>query len=272
MPANPILTAFGETKRASEWQKDERCKVGIDSLYRRVKELEWPVERAITEPLQVKVDTNGLMDDLKIGDVFWHFTFSGGFKSIRYKRCAKWECVCGKILWLPISVVINGSYKSCGCKKGEGTGNGIKSHGLSRSYNGKKHPLYSIWSGMQDRCTNENNPSYQHYGGRGIRVEFLDFFDFYNWSINNGWEVGLTIDRRENDGNYSVSNCRWTTMKVQGRNKRSCFMITAFGETKCLIEWSEDVRCTVRPQCLSHRIKKLKWDAQKAITTKLCRK
>lgn len=65
---------------------------------------------------------------------------------------------------------------------------------------------------MMQRCKNKNDI---HYGGRGITVcqEWLNFENFYNWSINNGYKIGLTIDRINNDGNYEPKNCRWTTRK-----------------------------------------------------------
>lgn len=93
-------------------------------------------------------------------------------------------------------------------------------HGLSG------HRLYSIWKGMKDRCCNTKSPNYQYYGERGILIcdEWLNedcgFINFYNWSLENGYDDNLTIDRKNNDGNYEPSNCRWTTMLVQIHNRR----------------------------------------------------
>lgn len=74
---------------------------------------------------------------------------------------------------------------------------------------------------MIDRVTNKNNPRYERYLGRGITIceEWRnDFMSFYNWSMDNGWESGLSIDRINNDGNYEPSNCRWTNCYIKNRN------------------------------------------------------
>lgn len=78
-----------------------------------------------------------------------------------------------------------------------------------------KHPLYSIWGNMKDRCYNPKCRAYSHYGQRGIQVcdEWKDnFLIFYNWAIAHGWEKGLSIDRINNDGNYEPSNCQFLTV------------------------------------------------------------
>ena len=95
--------------------------------------------------------------------------------------------------------------------------NTYNKHGLSN------HKIYRAWTNIVYRCTNKKDKYFKDYGERGITVcnEWKnDFMSFYNWSIENGYKDSLTIDRIDNNGNYEPSNCRWTTMTVQGRNTR----------------------------------------------------
>lgn len=83
--------------------------------------------------------------------------------------------------------------------------------------------LYSIWRGMLRRCYSEHYKSYHNYGGRGIIVcdSWIDnITEFKEWALNNGYQVGLTLDRIDTDGNYEPNNCRWVTRLVQNRNTR----------------------------------------------------
>jgi len=76
---------------------------------------------------------------------------------------------------------------------------------------------------MKARCNNKNHEKYPIYGGRGIIVcdEWKNSYEvFRDWALENGYKDDLTIDRRNNDGNYNPSNCRWVTLNVQARNKR----------------------------------------------------
>lgn len=77
--------------------------------------------------------------------------------------------------------------------------------------------LYHIYHGIKQRCYNPKTPGYEHYGGRGIAMcdEWLDSYDcFKEWSLNHGYKerAGLSIDRINNDGNYSPDNCQWITI------------------------------------------------------------
>lgn len=121
------------------------------------------------------------------------------------KRIAKFQCECNNFFIAKVNSVKSFQRVSCGCKV-----NGNPTHGLS------KHPLYRKWSGMITRTTNKKENCYKRYGGRGISVceEWKNnFMSFYNWSINNGWEKGLTIDRIDVNGNYEPNNCQWITMR-----------------------------------------------------------
>lgn len=96
-----------------------------------------------------------------------------------------------------------------------------------------KHPLYRKWQDMKKRCYNPNVDRYKNYGARGISVcdEWKqDFKEFYDWSINNGYTEGLTIDRIDNDLNYTPSNCRYITMTEQGFNKKNTFYVEYNGK------------------------------------------
>lgn len=102
--------------------------------------------------------------------------------------------------------------------------------------------LYQAWRRMLYRCYNPKNPSYQRYHGRiNVCTEWkYSFENFLRWAIENGWESGLSLDRVNNDGDYSPSNCRWATAKQQARNRSSCVYLTHNGVTKTLMEWCEE--------------------------------
>lgn len=77
---------------------------------------------------------------------------------------------------------------------------------------------------MKNRCSNEIMDSYKYYGGRGISVcdEWVKSYEsFHDWSMNNGYNDSLSIDRIDVNGNYEPSNCRWTTTLEQSRNRRN---------------------------------------------------
>lgn len=123
---------------------------------------------------------------------------------------------------------------------------------------------------MKWRC-NPKNPRAKDYSDRGITVcgEWRDSYKvFRDWAMANGYEAGLTIDRRDNNIGYSSNNCRWIGYQEQARNTRRNRMVTAFGETKSAVEWEEDARCPVNQKTLCKRLS-LGWHDQTAVETPL---
>lgn len=92
-------------------------------------------------------------------------------------------------------------------------------------YGYSKLRIYRIWTGMKSRCNNSKDDHYFNYGGRGIKVcdewnKKYGFFNFYSWAMANGYNDNLSIDRIDNDKNYSPDNCRWVTIPEQIENRR----------------------------------------------------
>jgi len=141
----------------------------------------------------------------------------------------------------------------------------------------KERPLHHVWRAMKARCLNQNHPFWRRYGGRGISVcpQWLnDFPCFEQWASSHGYAPGLTLDRKNNDGDYAPGNCRFVTQREQTRNTVRNRMVSAFGETKDLADWADDPRCVVCYGTLHDRIINRGVLPESAIQTrayKLCR-
>jgi len=126
------------------------------------------------------------------------------------------ECECGNFKDVLYTDVRSGHSKSCGCYSSQLAKNRMTTHGHSNTR------LYSIWKDMRRRCNNPKRNNYHDYGGRGIRVceEWNKFTNFYNWSMSNGYEDHLTIERINVNGNYEPNNCEWIVRQKQNGNTR----------------------------------------------------
>lgn len=127
----------------------------------------------------------------------------------------------------------------------------------------KKHPLYTHWNGMRSRCYSKSACSKRYKGRISVCKRWMD--DFYSFveDMQEGFEYGLSVDRIDNDGDYTPENCRWATRHQQQRNKSTNVYIECFGERMILQDWA--IRLGVCPDTISHRIK-IGWTLEKALT------
>ena len=149
------------------------------------------------------------------------YTYSNGFRNgkpvrIQRKHIKLWCNYCKRF-------VIrhgNGSMKSKSCS--------CMLQWWSTKHGMKYSRLYAVWVGMMNRCRNKKMPSWKYYGGRGIKVckKWHKFEVFMDWALKHGWKYypkgdkrRICIDRKNNDGNYMPSNCRFVTYMVSNHNR-----------------------------------------------------
>lgn len=142
----------------------------------------------------------------------------------------KWMCRCDcgnekPFLGYPIRT---GALTACGCRR-------VKDPAGVR-----KTRLYRIWRNMMNRCGRNGR---ERYAGRGITVcsDWQTYDRFAEWANENGYQDGLSIDRRDNDLGYDEGNCHWTNAQTQARNTGRTVWVHLGGVRMSLPEAAEKV-------------------------------
>lgn len=145
-----------------------------------------------------------------IGKVFGDYTV-GDVRKHKGTTCFVGVCSCGEFVAKPCGALLSaGGYSCC--------------HWYNKVLNkpsGKlREHLRSLHRNMMQRCHNPSNKGYVDYGARGIEVcERWHSFPLFAKDMGEYYQKGLSIDRKDSNGDYTPENCCWSTMADQSRNK-----------------------------------------------------
>lgn len=144
------------------------------------------------------------------------------------------KCDCGHYVEVRSSGLTSGTKtRSCGCRQiSTAIGERSKTHGMSKSKE------YRTWLRMMSRCYKETDSAYEDYGGRGIKVckKWHKFENFFK-DMSTPPSSLHSINRKNNDGSYTPSNCEWATATSQANNRRNNIFLTHNGERKTIAQW-----------------------------------
>lgn len=185
----------------------------------------------------VKTDFSIEGKHMKLNDLtgrrFGRWTAIETAKGAEARSYVRWFCVCdcGNTKYVARGSLLNGESQSCGCLRRE-VKTKATTHRLSRTVE------YSVWKNMMSRCNNPKNKAYSNYGERGVQVcERWHSFEAFLADMGKRPD-GMTLERDDNNGNYSKENCRWASRQVQQSNTRRTVRITVNGVSRTQSEWA----------------------------------
>ncbi len=165
------------------------------------------------------------------------------------------ECDCGNKKHILGMSLNRGETQSCGCLHKEKTAQINKKHGMTKT------KIYGVWHSMMQRCYDKNNHAYDRYGGRGINVcdKWQSFEGFY--SDMGDKPKGLSLERKNVNGDYCVENVIWADAKAQANNKRNNIIIEHNGKKQTLQQWCDELELKIgtvwaRLNCYGYSVEK----------------
>lgn len=172
----------------------------------------------------------------------------------------RYQCDCGRFVDMPAKNVRRAQLPSCGCAVRERAAAKFLKHGKHKSTE------YTVWQAIKNRTLRITAKDFAKYGAVGIGIcdEWLSFENFLR-DMGPRPSPKHSIDRIDNAKGYSKENCRWADATTQCRNKTNNAKLTAFGQTKLLVEWAEQLG--VSTAVIRQRLKKYGWAPEKAVST-----
>lgn len=156
------------------------------------------------------------------------------------KGNAMWlfQCDCGNKTTTTANAVRTGKTRSCGCERVRVSTQLRLTHGQSSSR------TYRIWRHMLNRCQMPHHPKFHRYGGRGIKV--CDAWKKYEQFVLDMGPApdGMSIDRIDNNGDYTPANCRWATDVEQAANRSVTRWFVIEGRRQHLAAWCRELGLT----------------------------
>lgn len=140
-----------------------------------------------------------------------------------YYKCL---CSCGSVKFVSGYSLNAETSKSCGCNQ--------RKHGDYRTSE------FAAWREIRYRCYTKTCRAYKHYGARGISVCDRWMESYSNFISDMGRKPSPlhSLDRIDNNGDYSPENCKWSTHKEQMNNTRTTKIVEFNGVTHPLSVWA----------------------------------
>lgn len=165
-----------------------------------------------------------------IGERFGRLVVVGETANVKRRTRVTCICDCGSTIEVTLSSLRSGNTKSCGCLNKERAKWLCENHPKMvrfepdiKGVTNKEHPYYHIY--VSWKCLLSRSIGWEHrhndaYRNVNVCNEWLKFSNFLAWSLENGWQLGLSIDRKDNSKGYEPDNCRWATPTTQTQNRR----------------------------------------------------
>lgn len=164
-----------------------------------------------------------LVDVSEDTDIYGHYIYKGVCKECGYEKHSHYGAFSGpkSVTTVCNHIDVDGKY--------------------IRVTNWDNKRIGKIFRGMKIRCYNPNKKAYRWYGAKGIKIcdEWIENPKlFEDWAVKNGYADNLTIDRIDEDKNYSPDNCRWIPQANNSKYKSTTSLIQVNDEVHTGKDWS----------------------------------